>query len=81
MRKTLKPCPTCKVDICDFLKTAQANREMVAVIKKLQESVERAKAEAAKGGDDAEGEEGEWAVNGRCAGAMGGGGRGEGLWL
>jgi hypothetical protein len=57
VRKTLKPCPTCKVDICDFLKTAQANREMVAVIKKLQESVERAKAEAAKG-DDAEGEEG-----------------------
>jgi hypothetical protein len=51
--------PHLQVDICDFLKTAQPNREMAAVIRKLQETVERAKAEAAKaeaeGGDDAEG--------------------------
>lgn len=55
-----------QVDICDFLKTAQGNREMTAVIRKLQEAVEKAKAEAAKeaaegeeGADAAEGEEGE----------------------
>lgn len=48
VRKTLKPCPTCKVDICDFLKTARANLEMAAVIRKLQEAVEMARAEAAK---------------------------------
>ncbi|PSC72511.1 E3 ubiquitin-ligase ORTHRUS 2-like [Micractinium conductrix] len=57
VRKTLKPCPTCKVDICDFLKSARANLEMAAVIRKLQDAVEKAKAAAAKG-DDEEGEEG-----------------------
>lgn len=39
-------CP--QVDICDFLKTARANLEMAAVIRKLQEAVEMARAEAAK---------------------------------
>eukprot|EP00887_Chlorella_sp_A99_P001931 scaffold18.g1931.t1 len=60
VRKVLKPCPTCKVDICDFLKTAQVNRDMVAVIKKLQEAVEKARAEAAKeaAGGEGEGEDG-----------------------
>lgn len=64
VRKVQKPCPTCKVDICEFLKTAQANREMAAVVRKLQEAVEKAKAEAAKadkeeGEEAGEGEEGE----------------------
>ncbi|EFN57966.1 hypothetical protein CHLNCDRAFT_20354 [Chlorella variabilis] len=57
VRKVLKPCPTCKVDICDFLKTAQANREMTAVIAKLQAAVERARLEAKAEAE--EGEEGE----------------------
>ncbi|KAL4443565.1 hypothetical protein ABPG75_011302 [Micractinium tetrahymenae] len=63
VRKVQKPCPTCKVDICEFLKTAQANREMAAVIRKLQEAVEKAKAEAA----NADKEEGEEAAEGEEA--------------
>ncbi|KAL4447318.1 hypothetical protein ABPG77_007351 [Micractinium sp. CCAP 211/92] len=59
VRKVQKPCPTCKVDICEFLKTAQANREMAAVIRKLQETVERAKAEAAKADKEERDEAGE----------------------
>lgn len=46
-----------QVDICDFLKTAQANREMTAVIAKLQAAVERARLEAKAEAE--EGEEGE----------------------
>lgn len=26
VRKNLKPCPTCKADLCDFLSNAQVNR-------------------------------------------------------
>jgi len=62
------------VDICDFLKTAQGNREMTAVIKKLQEAVEKAKAEAkaeAEGEDDAEAE-GEAEEAGEQKGGLGG---------
>ena len=47
--------PVLQVDICDFLKTAQVNRDMVDVIKKLQEAVERARAEAAKAAGEEDG--------------------------
>ena len=63
VRKTLKPCPTCKADICEFLRGARPNLEMAAVILKLQQNVERARAEAAKeaaeagGGEEGEGGE------------------------
>ena len=61
VRKTLKPCPTCKADIMQFMQSARVNHEMTAVIRKLQEGVERAKAEAAKaaaeGGEDEDEEE------------------------
>lgn len=39
VRKELMPCPACKADIADFLKTAQENREMAAVIARLQQSL------------------------------------------
>lgn len=39
VRKVLMPCPSCKVDIADFLHTAQCNREMAAVIIRLQQSI------------------------------------------
>jgi hypothetical protein len=58
------------VDICDFLKTAQPNREMAAVIAKLQSAVEKAKAEAAKEDAEAaeagEGERRFWVAQSSC---------------
>jgi len=58
IRKNQKPCPSCKADICDFLSTAQVNREMSAVITKLQEEVARAREQAEKlANQDAEGDE------------------------
>lgn len=55
-RKTVKPCPSCKADIAQFLAAAQVNSGMVDAIAKLQEAIEKtAEAEdvAEKGGDDA----------------------------
>ncbi|CAL5219145.1 g922 [Coccomyxa viridis] len=46
-RKVMKPCPTCKADIADFLAHGQINRGMVDVIGKLQEAA-RLGAEAAE---------------------------------
>ena len=44
VRKVLMPCPCCQLDIADFLRTAQGNREMAAVIPRLQQSIAAAKA-------------------------------------
>ena len=38
-RKLPKPCPACKADIADFLRTARENKEMAAVIARLQQTV------------------------------------------
>lgn len=71
VRKIQKPCPVCKVDIADFLRSAHVNRDMEALIKKLQDAVEHQKKEALADEvkDDGEGEEenegeGEGAVEG-----------------
>ncbi|MEW5310725.1 MAG: hypothetical protein WDW38_002493 [Sanguina aurantia] len=45
-RRNLKPCPECKADLCEFLGSAQVNRDMSDVIGKLQAAVAAAKAEA-----------------------------------
>jgi hypothetical protein len=39
VRKVAMPCPSCKADLADFLKTAQINRDMEALIVKLQKEV------------------------------------------
>lgn len=39
VRKVAMPCPCCKADLADFLKTAQINRDMEALIVKLQKEV------------------------------------------
>lgn len=39
IRKVAMPCPCCKADLADFLKTAQINRDMEALIIKLQKEV------------------------------------------
>ena len=39
VRKVIMRCPSCQVDIADFLRTAQCNREMAAVIIRLQQSI------------------------------------------
>ena len=44
VRKEVMPCPACKADIADFLRTAQANREMAAVIARLQQSLAESRA-------------------------------------
>lgn len=46
VRKQLKPCPVCKADLMEFLRSAQVNRDMAEVVAKLVESVAKAKAEA-----------------------------------
>ncbi|KAK2078311.1 hypothetical protein QBZ16_004180 [Prototheca wickerhamii] len=65
-RKQLKPCPVCATDLMEFLRSAQVNRDMAEVVRKLQESVRQAKADAEAaaaadgeeaGGDKAEEEE------------------------
>ncbi|GAX84579.1 hypothetical protein CEUSTIGMA_g12000.t1 [Chlamydomonas eustigma] len=48
VRRNTKPCPTCKSDLCEFLATAQVNREMVAVIQKLKAEISQACEQAAK---------------------------------
>ena len=44
VRKVPMPCPCCRLDIADFLRTAQGNREMAAVILRLQQSMAEARA-------------------------------------
>ncbi|KAK9800861.1 hypothetical protein WJX73_001980 [Symbiochloris irregularis] len=48
VRKELKPCPTCKANIEDFMASAQVNQGMVEVISKLQEAAKQASTAAAK---------------------------------
>ncbi|KFM29258.1 E3 ubiquitin-protein ligase ORTHRUS 2 [Auxenochlorella protothecoides] len=62
VRKQLKPCPTCKTDLMEFLKGAAVNRDMAEVVAKLQESIARAREEAS-GAAGEEGEEGVAAVD------------------
>lgn len=45
-QKIAKPCPSCKYDLADFLKTAQVNNEMQSIIAKLIEKAKRSEAEA-----------------------------------
>lgn len=47
VRRNLKPCPSkdCKSDLCDFLSSAQVNRELATSIAKLIEEVAKAKEE------------------------------------
>lgn len=44
IRKVVMPCPCCKGDLADFLRTAQVNRDMEAMILKLQKEVEAERA-------------------------------------
>lgn len=46
--KILKPCPTCKVDLADFLRTAPVNIDMAGLIDNLQKSAGGAAEDAAK---------------------------------
>lgn len=46
VRKLAKPCPCCKADIADFLRTAQENREMADVIARLQRAARDARVSA-----------------------------------
>ncbi len=43
VRKVLKPCPCCKTDIGDFLRTAQENREVADVIARLLRAAREAR--------------------------------------
>ncbi|CAL8460675.1 g205 [Coccomyxa elongata] len=47
-RKVVKPCPTCKADIAEFLQHGQVNRGMVEVIAKLQDAARAAEEAAAR---------------------------------
>ncbi|KAL3132357.1 hypothetical protein ABBQ32_008933 [Trebouxia sp. C0010 RCD-2024] len=48
VQKVVKPCPTCKTDIADFLANCQVNRDMQVVIEKLQAGAQKAQAVACK---------------------------------
>ncbi len=39
--KVVKPCPTCKFDLAEFLKGAQVNTDMASIIDNLQRSAKR----------------------------------------
>ncbi|KAA6428294.1 MAG: E3 ubiquitin- ligase ORTHRUS 2-like [Trebouxia sp. A1-2] len=48
VQKVVKPCPTCKADIADFLANSQVNRDMQVVIEKLQAGAQKAQEVAHK---------------------------------
>ncbi|KAK9812690.1 hypothetical protein WJX72_002129 [[Myrmecia] bisecta] len=48
VRKVVKPCPTCKADLADFTGAMQVNRDMQAIIERLQEAAQKAEAAAQK---------------------------------
>ncbi|KAL0054420.1 hypothetical protein WJX82_008650 [Trebouxia sp. C0006] len=48
VQKVVKPCPTCKADIADFLANSQVNRDMQVVIEKLQAGAQKAQEVARK---------------------------------
>ena len=62
--KVAKPCPTCKLDLAEFMKTASVNTDMAAVIGSLQRAAKNAEKAAAEGveGDEEEEEEEEVVV-------------------
>ena len=67
IRRVVMPCPCCKGDLADFLRTAQVNRDMESMVLKLQKQVEaeHAEHEEANGqgsGDEEEEEEEEVAA-------------------
>eukprot|EP00803_Ostreobium_quekettii_P001024 evm.model.scf_226EXC.5 EVM.evm.TU.scf_226EXC.5 scf_226EXC:37593-42215(-) len=49
-KKVIKPCPMCRLDIADFLRTAQVNRELASAICRLKEAVERSRRKEANSG-------------------------------
>jgi hypothetical protein len=60
--KVVKPCPTCKFDLAEFLKGAQVNTDMASIIDNLQRSAKRLEegddaGEAEDGGEEEEEEE------------------------
>ena len=59
IRKVAMPCPCCKNDLADFLRTAQVNRDMEVMVQRLQKQVdiERAAAAAADAAAEIEEEE------------------------
>ncbi len=52
IRKVVMPCPCCKNDLADFLRTAQINRDLEAMVGKLQTQVEAEKAERIANGEE-----------------------------
>lgn len=54
IRKVVMPCPCCKNDLADFLRTAQVNRDLEAMVAKLQKQVENDKAERIANGEEEE---------------------------
>ena len=60
IRKVVMPCPCCKNDLADFLRTAQVNRDLESMVEKLQKQAAADKAERiANGEEEDEEEEGE----------------------
>jgi E3 ubiquitin-protein ligase UHRF1 len=56
IRKVVMPCPCCKNDLADFLRTAQVNRDLESMVQKLQKQVEADKAERIANGEEEEDE-------------------------
>lgn len=54
IRKVVMPCPCCKNDLADFLRTAQVNRDLESMVEKLQKQVEADKAERLANGEEEE---------------------------
>ncbi|KAG7672878.1 putative E3 ubiquitin-protein ligase ORTHRUS 2 [Nannochloris sp. 'desiccata'] len=54
IRKVVMPCPCCKSDLADFLRTAQVNRDLESMVAKLQKQVEADKAERIANGEEQE---------------------------
>jgi E3 ubiquitin-protein ligase UHRF1 len=52
IRKVVMPCPCCKNDLADFLRTAQVNRDLESMVAKLQKQVEAEKAERIANGEE-----------------------------
>ncbi|KAK9844993.1 hypothetical protein WJX74_009361 [Apatococcus lobatus] len=50
VRKVVKPCPSCKADLADFVKGACINRDMAAIIERLQAAVQACQAEQSQEG-------------------------------
>ena len=54
--KIQKPCPTCKTDLAEFMRTATVNTDMMSIIASLQRAAKRADEEHGEGEEEEEAE-------------------------